>query len=254
MEIHTDEAFVLDVRTLQDVDRIVTFLSHRFGKRDGVAKGARRKHSRYAGQLQPLAKVSITWVEKPGRDLVRISAVEMIQSAHRLQEDLEGILAAAYMADQVSTFVQENEPEDLHFRLLSSTLEALEGGVDQDLASRFFETWILRLAGIFPPPDDCPECGQPLEKAGILPPNGDALLCTECGVQAVGGWKAGPGVLEFLRRTARQKLVRLAQDPPSTKVLRRVEELNGRIRRSFLQSELRSYKVLQQTLGQLGQL
>ena len=46
---------------LQDRDRIVTFLTPEYGLKRGVARGARRKYSRYAGQLQLLAKVELTW-------------------------------------------------------------------------------------------------------------------------------------------------------------------------------------------------
>lgn len=254
MKILTDEVFVLDVRDLRDADRIITFLSKEHGKRDGVAKGAKRKHSRYAGQLQPLAKVSLTWVEKPERELVRISGAELIRAPKGLQDDLEGLLLGSYLADQVSTFLQENEPEDLHFRLLGSTLKALEDGVDRDLAARFFETWILRLAGIFPPPAACPGCGRSLEMGGFLPANGEALVCDECAGEGTSAWKVGPAVVAFLLATAHVRLPDLAKSPPPPKVLRRVEEVCGRVRRSFLQQELRSYRVLQETRRQLGDL
>ena len=51
------EALILDVFDLQEKDRIVTLLTRERGKKKGVAPGARRKYSRFAGQLQPLAKV-----------------------------------------------------------------------------------------------------------------------------------------------------------------------------------------------------
>jgi DNA repair protein RecO (recombination protein O) len=53
------EALLLDVAELHDRDRIVTFLTREHGKKRGVAQGARRKYSRFAGQLQPLAKVHL---------------------------------------------------------------------------------------------------------------------------------------------------------------------------------------------------
>ena len=70
MGLHNAEALILEVTDLHDRDRIVTFLTREQGKRRGVAKGARTKHSRFGGQLQPLAKAEITWFEKEGRDLI----------------------------------------------------------------------------------------------------------------------------------------------------------------------------------------
>src|SRR6476661_7981154 len=112
MALQTAEALILDVTDLHDRDRIVTFLTREYGKKKGVAKGARVKHSRFGGQLQPLAKVQVTWFEREGRDLVRISSVELVTAAHLLQADLEGILLGSYLADHLLELAQEGEASD----------------------------------------------------------------------------------------------------------------------------------------------
>lgn len=242
MSLITSEALLLDVLDLHDRDRIVTFLTREHGKKKGVAKGARARHSRFAGQLQPLSKVEITWYEKEGRELVRISSVESVRPAHRLQEDLDGILLGSYLADHLLEMAQDNEPSDLFFRLLDSTLEALLAGVDRDLAARYFEVWVLRLAGVFPPPQECPSCGRPLSGFAMLPPAGETLLCLDCGGQ--GGLIVRPETLELLRRIGRLSLPKAAEEPPAHQALRQLEEVSARIRRHFLQRELRSYEVI----------
>jgi DNA repair protein RecO (recombination protein O) len=252
MALITAEAILLDVRDLQDRDRIVTFLARDFGKKSGVAKGARTRHSRFGGQLQPLAKVHVTWYEKEGQDLVRLSAVELIRTARQLQEDLDGILLGSYLADHILELAQEGDPSDHLYRLLDSTLEALLAGVDRDLAARYFETWTLRLAGVFPSPKACPSCGRPFvtddgEEGAVVPPNGETLLCFDCGGRS--GYIARAETLELLRRFGRESLLEVAANPPSVRTLREVEEICGRVRRTFLQRELRSYEVIQQTRG-----
>lgn len=62
----------------------------------------------------------------------------------------------------------------------------------------------------------------------------------------------GVEVLGVLRRSARENLPTLAENPPSRAALRGVEEVCGRIRRHFLQGELRSYRVMRDTLGTGG--
>lgn len=252
MGLVTAEAILLDVRDLQDRDRIVTFLARDFGRKKGVAKGARTRHSRFGGQLQPLAKVHVTWYEREGQELVRISAVELIRTARQLQEDLDGILLGSYLADHILEFAQEGDPSDPLYRLLDSTIEALLAGADRDLAARYFETWSLRLAGVFPSPKACPSCGRPFvsddgEEGAVVPPNGETLLCFDCGGRS--GYIARPGTLELLRRFGRESLAEVARNPPSARTLREVEEVCGRVRRGFLQRELRSYEVIQQTKG-----
>lgn len=275
MSLHTADAILLDVRDLHDRDRIVEFLTRERGRLAGVAKGARTRHSRFAGQLQPLARVRITWFEKEGRDLVRISDVGLERPAARLQEELEGNLLGSYLVEHLLVFAQENEPAELLFRLLDSTLEALLAGVDRDLAARYFEAWVLRLAGVFPVPTECPVCGRPFAvsagdggtageeapREAVLPPSGEGLVCIECAggdpgpppAVPAGSLPAGPEVLAFLRRTGGERLAHMAAErPPPATTLRRVEELAARVRRTFLQTELKSYRVLRRTLGGTG--
>lgn len=253
MALTTAEALILDVRDLHDRDRIVTFLTREHGKKSGVAKGARAKHSRFGGQLQPLAKAQVTWFEKEGRDLGRISSVELVRTAHPLQVDLEGILLGSYLADHLLEFAQEGEASDYLYRLLDSTVEALLAGVDRDLAARYFESWVLRLAGVFPAPHACPSCGSPFPPEGaMLPRSGEMLLCLECGGRS--GLSISPAALDFLCRIGRESLPVIAgSSGPAVPaaVLRQVEDLCAQVRRYFLQKELRSYDVIQRTLARV---
>lgn len=269
MQTHSAEALLLAVTELQEKDRIVTFLTREHGKVRGVARGARRKYSRFAGQLQPLAKVKVTWFEKEGRELVRISGVELVRLPGPLQADLEGILLGSYLAEHLLEFAQENEPAELYFRLLDSTLAALSAGIDRDLAARYFESWVLRLAGIFPAPHECPSCGRTFGPAGaVLPTVGDGLICADCasgghagpgpddlaepgGVAGPGGSRGmtvGPEVIELLARMGRESLPELADRPPAPGAVAGLEAVTARVRRGFLQRELRSHGVMQRTL------
>ena len=186
MKFHQAEALILEVSDLQEADRIVVFLTREEGKRRGVARGAKRRFSRFAGELQPLAKARIGWMEKEGRDLVRIGSVELVRPVKLLQLDLEGILLGATIAEQVALFAQEGEPAEVIYRLLDATVEALEAGRDRNLVARYFESWLLRTAGIFPPPDDCPQCGRGLEGGAAILASGEGLICRDCARSAHG--------------------------------------------------------------------
>ena len=244
------EALLLDVFDLHERDRIVSFLTAKWGKKRGVARGARAKYSRFAGRLQPLSKVEVTWFEKEGRDLVRISDVELVRPASALQDELEGILLGGYLAEHMMEFAQENEESETSFRLLDTTLEALLAGCDRDLAARYFEVWVLRLNGIFPTPSDCPLCGQPITGRATLLEAEAAVVCHRCG-DAGRRRRIGDGALEFLRRSGRENLARMAERPPSRRDLDKVEALCALVRRQFLQSELKSYLTMKRTLASL---
>jgi len=246
------EAILLTVADLQEADRVVSFLTREQGQKRGAARGAKRKFSRFAGELQPLAKARVAWFEKEGRDLVRVTAVERIRSPKRLLSDLEGLLAAAYVGESVATFAAENEPAERLYRLLDATVAAFEAGIDSELVLRYFESWLLRLTGIFPPPETCPSCGAPLAEGAALAPSGETLLCRRCARENEGALAVSPAALDFWRRIGRQGLPKMAEDPPARRTLAEVEEVAGRVRRHFLQSEIRSYQVLKRTLDGLA--
>jgi len=248
MQHRNSDAIILDVFDLHDYDRIVTMLTRSHGKKRGVARGARRKYSRFAGQLQPLAKVDVTWLEKEQSELVRVSSVDLERSASRLQGDLEGILLGSYLADHMLEFAQENEPNDHLFRLLDSTLDALLADVDRGLAARYYEAWVLRIAGVFPAPLECPACGRGLEKREVgLAERGEGLVCRDCGS---GSWRPlARETVAFLLRIGDENLMMLQQRSPTNATLDEVEAVCAEVRRSFLQRELKSYRVIRETLA-----
>ena len=248
MQILGATALLLDIVDLGERDRIATFLTAEHGKRRGVARGSRAKYSRFAGQLQLLSKVRVSWFEKDGSDLVRLSDVELLRPAAPLLADLEGIFLVSYLAEHLREMVLEDQPAEKPFRLLDTTLEALLAGADRNLAVRYFEIWMLRLSGIFPIPRTCPLCDSPLDAGAVLAEPEAALICPACG-EGQTGLRLRPPEIAFLQATGRNNLEALSNHPPPTALLARIEDLCGRVRRSFLESELRSYRVMRETLG-----
>ncbi len=252
MTLQTAEALLLDVFDLHDHDRIVTLLTRERGKVRGVAKGARRKHSRFAGQLQPLAKVRAIWFEKSTSELVRLSSIELVRSADSLVQELEGILLAGYLSEHMLEFAQENEESDHLFRLLDSTTEALLDGVNAELATRYFEAWVLRLSGIFPPPMQCPECGEEVLGRAWMPVAAEGLVCANCGQGSPGAKPVSETAVGFLRVIGHTSLRRLDREGVfSAGALAEIADVNARVRRAFLQRELKSHRVMHETLARV---
>lgn len=249
MGVHRAEAVVLSVLDLQEADRVVEFLTREEGKRRGVARGAKRRFSRFAGELQPLARVRVEWFEKEGRELVRISSVERLPGSSAPPSDLEGLLLGAYLAETAATFAPEGEPAETLFRLLDALLAALAAGADRPTAVRYFESWVLRLAGVFPVPDRCPVCDGGLEQGAVLLGSGESLVCPGCGRTEPGGREVSGAAVGFWLRVGREPPARVAASPPPRAVLDEVGEVLGRVRRHFLGHELKSLDVMRRTLG-----
>jgi hypothetical protein len=75
------------------------------------------------------------------------------------------------------------------------------------------------------------------------------LVCRSCAAGDPGALAVSAAAIELWRRVGREGLTRLAASPPQAATLREVEEVVGRVRRHFLQHELKSYGVMRRTLA-----
>lgn len=181
MPVVRAEAFVLSVRPLGEADKIVTFLTREEGKLRGVARSARKSRRRFGSSLELWSRVSVSLFEKEGMDLSRIDGCDLLESAYRLQEDLETAYLLAYMAEVADLFARERQPEPHFFRLLGSLLQALGAGLPRGLAARYFETWTFRLHGLLPDLDRCGVCDISLESGGgTFQSASGQILCRRC--------------------------------------------------------------------------
>ncbi len=111
MPLHTTEAVILRTYKLGEADRIVVFLTRDRGKKRGVAKGARRPRSRFAGALEPLTKVAVAYFEKEQRELVSLNYAEAVRSAWSAGS-LEALGHIEYFAELIDEWAPENKLHD----------------------------------------------------------------------------------------------------------------------------------------------
>src|SRR6266581_2137438 len=130
--VNTD-AIVLRTYNLAEADRIVLCLTRNAGLVRAVAKGARRMKSRFGAALEPFTFIRLSFHEKENRELVSMSGAEILKSHFNLNSNLECVEALAE-----------------------------QGGSEREL-TRYFEIWLLRLAGLFPDLRVCAACGVALE-------------------------------------------------------------------------------------------
>ncbi|MFQ5701310.1 MAG: recombination protein O N-terminal domain-containing protein, partial [Acidobacteriota bacterium] len=74
MPLKKDEAYVLDVRKLPEADRLLVFFTREEGKLKGVARSAARSRRRFGGKLERLSRVRVSYLDREGRDLLRIDS------------------------------------------------------------------------------------------------------------------------------------------------------------------------------------
>ena len=106
---------------------------------------------------------------------------------------------------------------------------------------------MLRLGGILPALDRCSSCARAYDERGaILPRGGESFVCHRC---ARGGLEISSDVLLAVAMIQTSRLETLQTEGFSVAVLDRIERLSAGIRRYFLQRELKSYKVMRETLA-----
>ncbi len=250
MPLYTTEALVLRSYKLGEADRIVVFLTRDRGKKRGVANGARRPRSRFAGALEPLPRGGVSYYEREQRDLVRVSYAEPRRSPLSASKP-DALAHVGYFAELIDEWAQEGDPNERLFRLGTSTLEALNAGVETSPLARYFEYWLLRLQGVYPPHLACHRCGVAFEReagGAWLGSAGHTLSCSACagtvGEETAGLLRLSPEALAFLATAGRVPPGDLDAWPLAPGVDRELERVHRALMRTHLEKELRSVRVM----------
>lgn len=155
------EAIVLRTYNLAEADKIVICLTRKAGLVRAVARGARRLKSKYGAGLEPYTVIALSFYEKEGRELVSVRDAEILRSYFHLSKSAEMMAALAYMSELVLGFAPPHEPNEKLFRMVSACLEALaQTPYGAQSLTRYFEVWLLKLAGFFPNLRVCADCGR----------------------------------------------------------------------------------------------
>ncbi|MFI5180415.1 MAG: DNA repair protein RecO [Thermoanaerobaculia bacterium] len=242
MSLLSTRAFILRLDPLSEKDLAASFLTEQTGVVRAAARGARGKSKRSAS-LQLLSEVAITLYRKEGAELARLDGLELVRSAFDLASREETAMLLPYVAESALTFVPEAEPGDEVFRLVRHVLDALREGVPLTLAARYFETWLLRIAGLLPEDRVCAACGESLPEGGVrLDPEIPGFVSPECaGRGAIPVSASARALLAAFRKGTLKSLSSGRPDPASLAAL---DEVAREVRRRFLGHELKSYRFL----------
>ncbi len=247
MPLHAADALILRTYALGEADRIVVFLTADRGKRRGVARGARRPRSPYAGALEPLTLGRVAYFERERRDLVRLRWVDPVCSP-LTAPSAEGLAHVSYFAELIDEWAPEADPNDRLFRLGASAVDALVAGAPVDRLARYFEYWLLRLQGVYPSIRACGGCRGPLDDGARLDPAGGMLICRRC--DPTGRRLAlSPDALGFLQASRTLAPRQLADATLGTAAERELAEAHYALIATHLEKELKSLRVVRAVAG-----
>jgi DNA repair protein RecO (recombination protein O) len=243
MPVYQAEALILRTYKLGEADRIVVFLTRDRGKKRGVAKGARRPKSRYAGALEPMTRAGVAYYEREQRELVRLNFVEPNRSP--LSASGEALSYVGYFAELIDEWAPDAHTDEKLYRLGSSIVDALAGGAPIEPLARYFEYWLLRLQGVYPSIRRCAGCGSALMAGASMPPRETVFLCRVC-APSVAGTVLSAEAMVFLASATTLAPEHLEGLPLGAGAARELETAHRRLLSVHLDKELKSARVLRE--------
>jgi len=180
MPLEQSEAFILRTFDVGEQDKIVIFFSRDKGILKGIAKGARKFGNRFGSSLELMTRVKIFYYEKEKKDLVTVSNCDIIESFFEIQRDLKTNFTLNYFAELIEEFSPPRGKEDILFRLLISTLQAIKSGSNIQFITAYFEAWLLKINGVLPDFRHCKKCRREISGQGWLSPKKDGIYCNKC--------------------------------------------------------------------------
>jgi DNA repair protein RecO (recombination protein O) len=229
----------------------VVFLTRDRGKKRGVAKNARQSRRRFGGALEPLTYGRVGYLERERRELVSLHYVEVLRSPLSAV-DGEALGYVSYFAELIDEWAPADDPNETLYRLGASVVDAMAHGMSPELLARYFEYWVLRLQGVYPPHLVCHRCGEGFtgrpDAGAWLAPSDGVLTCARCAEgpsQSRAGTPLSPGALTFLA-AARQRGPREFGAGVAANVLAELEALHRLLMARHLEREVRSLRVLRE--------
>jgi DNA repair protein RecO (recombination protein O) len=234
MSIKETEALVLKSYNLSEADRIVVFFTREHGVVRGVAKGAKRLHSRFGSTLEPFSTVNLTFFQKEDRELVSISSVELTRSRFDVASDPAFLATYSYIADLLTSFALPHDADEKLYRMISACLSTDVTDDKLEIVRLYFELWLLRLSGLLPDWTRCEHCERELDiRRNAHMTTSFHLRCEECRQRHMFA-QVSPNELSLYRdiqRLAPAALIESAQDK-----LHAVKAISGVTRRLIAQA------------------
>ena len=144
-------------------------------------RGARRDLGR-APRARSRFRARSQWQLARSDVVARLLRSRRLRRLVDLAADVECMEGLGYMAELVNEFAPPHEANEKLYRMVAACLEALAAAPHTSkIVLRYFEIWILRLAGSFPDVSACAVCGTTLTPAQpVYLDFESAVRCANC--------------------------------------------------------------------------
>lgn len=158
MPSYNTEAIIIKANKLNEADKILTFYTKFYGKKQAIAKGVRRITSRRSGNLEIFNHAKLHIYEAKNLDL--ITEASLIEPFTNFRNDLDKVAVGYQVLELVDQFGQENQENRQLFNLMLKTIKKLDSDEDRQKVAIVFKIKILNLVGFRPVLERCVRCGS----------------------------------------------------------------------------------------------
>lgn len=185
----TLDAVILRTVPFGEADLVVTLLARGRGKLGAFARGARRSSRRFAGSLEPFARVRLDVAERRGSPLLDLRGASVADPFLGLRDDLARLAHAGYAVELVRELLEDRVVNDRLLDLLLSFLSLLSTAPARSLRLRAFELASLDAAGYAPVLTGCARCDRAIEAVAassggsariFFEPSAGGVVCASC--------------------------------------------------------------------------
>lgn len=247
--LYRTRAVILSRRDYGDADRILTIFTPDLGKREVIAKGARKTTSRKAGHLEPLTHAALLVAQARTWDIVTEAVT--VESFRHVRENLEAIGCASYLCELVGSFTEADDDSQPLWDLLLDALRTLDAyssnvaSFEPRLLLRWFDLHLLSVTGFQPQFFHCLGCGAPLQPAiNYLSLQAGGVFCAQCGASQGDVEALDADVLKVLRYLQSQPWPAVQKLAVRPHIFQQVETVLYRYLLTVLEHHLKSTDFL----------
>ncbi|MBI4382465.1 MAG: DNA repair protein RecO [Nitrospinae bacterium] len=247
MPLFNTRAIVLRSVNLSETDKIVTFMTEKFGKIKGVAKSARKIKSRFGAALEPMSYIQLIYFGKENQELFKINHCDIIQSFQSLREDFAKLYTGVYFAELFDVLLKEGDHCAALFQFLLDSLVRAQDLDHLETLRRLFELRLISLLGYAPKLNHCILCKKNPSPGWIgFSYHRGGIVCESCSGREKTEIKFRPGTLNYLKKLSIMDVKHAGRLKIPKEAEPEIEMVTHRLVLSHLGREPKSYPFIKQ--------
>lgn len=177
MARYTAHAFVVGVHNWGEADKIVQLFTAERGRVKAAAFGCRRPKSPLAAGLQMFNELETDLAEGQRLDTVRTASI--VHHPKKLSEDLLAMAYGSFVAECVTEFLPEKQPEPAVYDLLRGASAAFETR-NPRVTALLAVYQLMEYTGLQLSYERCAHCGKKLDGDAFFLASTGGALCRPC--------------------------------------------------------------------------